>query len=110
MSGKVSGRVFRGSHQRGGALTVLLAVADHANEKGECWPSIARLAAFARIEERHAKKLLADLKESGELTIFPGKGKKTANGQWTNFYRIELTALTNTVGTKRGALQNTPSE
>ena len=104
MSGKISGRVFRGSHQKGAALMMMLAIADHANDRGECWPSIARLAEFCRFEERYAKRVLAELKDSGELTIVTGAGSTTANGQRTSRYRINLDRLTNVVGAKRGGL------
>lgn len=47
------------------ALLVLLALADHANDAGECWPSYPRLAQRARTSERHVRRVMLDLEERG---------------------------------------------
>jgi hypothetical protein len=75
------------SQHTGSALLMLLAVADHANADGMCWPSIPRLADMVRVSERQAKRLIADLVESGELAIKQGGGRGN-----TNVYCVTLVA------------------
>jgi hypothetical protein len=47
---------------------LLLAIADHANEKGVCWPSVARLAWKTGYSRRQIQYKLAELRASGCLT------------------------------------------
>lgn len=47
------------------AKGVLNALADHADEQGRSWPSVARLALFTGCDERTARKALAKLVELG---------------------------------------------
>jgi len=68
--------VWDNSKQTGSALLMLLAIADHANDDGVCWPSVKRLAARCRVQERQAKKLIKQLEESGELIVERGIGRK----------------------------------
>ena len=58
MSIKWSGMVWHNSQQTGSGLLVLLAIADHANDDGICWPSVARLARMARVSERQCQRLI----------------------------------------------------
>lgn len=44
---------------------VALALADFANEKGECWPSISALIQNTGIKERTVRGAISDLKKSG---------------------------------------------
>ena len=75
MSVKIMSKVWEESRQSGSALLMLLAIADHANDDGVCWPSIATLAAKARVQERQARNLIAHLAEAGELQIQHGRGR-----------------------------------
>lgn len=77
--------VWNHSQQTGSALLMLLAIADHANADGVCWPSIPRLAAMVRVSERQAKRLILQLQESGELEIESRRGRGH-----TNFYYVTL--------------------
>lgn len=48
---------------------VLLALADSANEKGECWPSIEEVAKKASLSDRAVQKCLKHLVEGGHVSI-----------------------------------------
>ena len=84
MSIKWSGMVWHNSQQTGSGLLVLLAIADHANDDGICWPSVARLARMARVSERQCQRLISQLVNAGELAVERGgHGPKS-----TTVYRI----------------------
>lgn len=61
-------------------LLILLAMADHANDNGVCWPSIPTLAQRARISERQTQRVIQWLIHHGyvEITI-KGNGKGHSN-------------------------------
>ena len=67
MSVKIMARVWAHSQQKGGELLVMLALADFANDTGECWPSIPVLAQKARLSDRQTMRVLNTLQSSGEL-------------------------------------------
>ena len=79
MSIKVMTSVWEQSKQENGRLLLLLALADHANDDGVCWPSILRLAQRIRRKERQTKRLVAELMESGELFRVQGVGRGNTN-------------------------------
>lgn len=57
-------------------LLLLLALADFANEDGQCWPSIPRLAKRGRISERQAQRVMQWLVEEKYVQIVQkGKGR-----------------------------------
>ena len=61
-------------------LLVMLALSDHANDDGVCWPSIKSLAKKSRISTRQAKRVVKDLVERGYVRIAEkggGRGKTT---------------------------------
>jgi hypothetical protein len=88
MSIKWSGMVWHNSQQTGSALLVLLAIADHANDDGICWPSVARLARMARVSERQCQRLISQLVDAGELAVERGgHGPKS-----TTVYRMLVLA------------------
>ncbi len=72
-------RVWDESIHNGTALLLLLAIADHANDDGLCWPSVATLAAKARVQERQAQNLIAQLEASGELVVRRGHGRRNTS-------------------------------
>jgi len=76
---------WRNSRQKGGALLVVLALADYADDNGLSWPSIERLASKARLSDRQTQAVLRDLATAGEIAIERGRGPKGANR-----YRILL--------------------
>lgn len=54
---------------------VLLALADCANDEGECWPSIATIGRKACIGERSVQRSIQSLKDAGHLTRNEVNGK-----------------------------------
>jgi hypothetical protein len=53
----------------GSRLVILLSLADHANDAGECWPSIERIATRVRLSPRNVMRQLDELERIGYLTI-----------------------------------------
>lgn len=64
---------------------VALALADHANDQGLCWPSIDRIAKKARLSSRQVKRILQDLEAKGLLVV----NRKHGRNQ-TNQYRLSI--------------------
>lgn len=87
MSIKIIDSVWEHSQQQGSALLMLLAIADIADEYGEAYPGVQRLADKTRMTVRNAQLVLNKLLESGELVIDYQNGVETGNGK-TNRYRI----------------------
>lgn len=61
--------VWKYSEHSGGALLMLLAYADYANDDGECWPKMQSIAAKSRLSIRQSKRVKSILLESGELKV-----------------------------------------
>ncbi len=93
MSIKVMSHVWENSKQKGTALLLLLALADMADENGDCYPSTERLAKKARVDVRSAQRTIKRLIEDGELIVFEKQGMPGHTGQKTNLYRIVLTTI-----------------
>lgn len=74
MSVDVMAWVWKHSPEKGSALLLLLAIADHANDAGVAYPSIARLADKTRLSERNTQYLINKLVESGAIQIQKGAG------------------------------------
>lgn len=81
--------VWKHSTQKGSALLMMLALADYADENGECWPSLTTLARKARMGKRNVQKILDRLEAAGDITTLPGEGGNTRTGK-TNRYRINM--------------------
>ena len=79
MSIYVISSVWRNGPEKQGHLLVLLALADYANDEGECWPSIASIAQKARMTERGTQKILRQLEAEGWVKITTGNGRKGCN-------------------------------
>jgi hypothetical protein len=58
MSIAASAWVWENSLTKGSEKLVLLALADYANEAGQCWPSIATIARRCGLERRYIIDLL----------------------------------------------------
>lgn len=54
---------------------ILLALADHANEDGEAWPSIATLSRRTGLAERTVQRNLRELELKGYLSISEARGR-----------------------------------
>ncbi len=77
--------VWERSRQSGGALLVLLAIADHADDAGCAFPSVGTLAKKARLTERQTWNVIRELRATGELAVETGGGRGRSNR-----YRITL--------------------
>ncbi|MFC3688931.1 helix-turn-helix domain-containing protein [Aquipuribacter hungaricus] len=66
-----------------GDVLLMLALADHANDDGACFPSINRLARRTRSSASTVRRHLRSLREAGRLTIDAREGT-------SNLYRIVL--------------------
>jgi hypothetical protein len=81
--------VWEASCHKESVLLTLLALADYADENGQCWPSIEQLATRCRLSKRQVQRNLITLEESGELfKVERGSGR----GRTSN-YRLNLGAL-----------------
>lgn len=70
---------------------VLLALADHANDCGECWPSVSLLMQRAYVGERTVQRALQSLENSGFIAR---ERRQRENGSDTsNLYRLMLTKV-----------------
>jgi len=69
--------------------SVLLTLADYANDAGQCWPSQDRLALESRVTRRTVQAVLPKLQAYGFLaTATPRRGRSVT------VYQLELAALT----------------
>ncbi len=82
MSIKVMTEVWDSSSAKGSARLVLLSLADHANDEGYCYPSIARLARKSVLSERNVQLVLGELEARGELVRLLGTGRGHVNQYW----------------------------
>lgn len=82
-------RVWAESVHSGTDLLMMLAIADFADDDGNAYPSVGTLAQKCRTTPRHVNRILAVLRESGELEIRLNEGPKG-----TNRYRIALKGVT----------------
>lgn len=87
MSIKRMAEVWENSPEKGGALLVLLALADYANDEGVCWPSMATLAHKARMDERNVRRIVGKLTKSGELELVERGGLEKGRPR-ANRYRV----------------------
>lgn len=88
MSVRTSAAVWERSQHSGTHLLMLLAIGDFADDEGRAYPSVPTLARKCRMKERNARYILAELVDSGELSIQRGKGPRGSN-----VYRIKLDLL-----------------
>jgi len=61
------------------ARLVLLALADHADDTGRCYPSIARLCRRTGLSERAAQTNIKKMVDAGYIRIVTGGGKGNTN-------------------------------
>lgn len=64
-------------HMRPTQKAVLIALADHANDLGQCWPSIPTLCERTCFSRRAVIAAIAGLESSGVLTADRSKGRHT---------------------------------
>lgn len=68
---------------------VLVALADRANDDGECWPGYASLAEKCSMSERNVMRIVASLETKNLLSITTRKDAEN-NRQKTNIYRLNV--------------------
>lgn len=71
--------VWQHSKQEGGALLVMLALADYADDQGYSFPAVSTLARKARLSERQTQRVLKLLVEAGEIKVLPNEGRAGSN-------------------------------
>jgi hypothetical protein len=81
MSNKALDYVFTHSKTKGSARVLMLAIADMANDDGECWPGKARLEKKVNVTLRNVIKLIQECERLGELAV-------TERPDTTNRYAI----------------------
>jgi hypothetical protein len=72
----------------GNGKVVLLALADHANERGICWPSISLLMQRAHVGERTVQRVIQSLEDAGFITR--ERRQRENGGDTSNLYRLML--------------------
>ncbi len=79
MSIKIMTEVWEYAQAKGSELLLLLAIADHADDKGKAYPSLQRLAHKTRLSKRNVQYLLKRLQELGLVQIQRGAGPRGCN-------------------------------
>lgn len=87
-------KVFDHSAHQGTELLMLLVLADYSDDQGYSYPSVSTLALKCRTTPRHAKRLIANLVDGGELEVREGAGPMVRGGR-LNLYRVCLDVLAN---------------
>ena len=96
MSIKIMNEVWQNAPVKDGALIVLLALADWADDDGECFPLIGQIATKSRMSERNVKRVLSALEEGGLIArsgTIGGRGKRPSYIVKTDFGEPELPFL-----------------
>ena len=89
MSNKALNHVWNNSTTKGSERVVLLAIADMANDNGDCFPGVGHIAAKANLTSRHTSTILRKLEKNGEIIIVDNSGCKTSSG-YTNLYTLVM--------------------
>lgn len=68
-------------------IMILLLLADHADEKWECWPSLALLCHHSRFSERTVRSSIRALRDKGVLSVREQRSQATG-ARLENRYRL----------------------
>ncbi|MBM3603585.1 MAG: helix-turn-helix domain-containing protein [Alphaproteobacteria bacterium] len=79
MSIKIMSAVFESETLGPTERLIMLALADHADDAGRCYPSISRLCQRTGLGERAVQNNLKALVAKGHVTIVPNAGQGLAN-------------------------------
>lgn len=82
--------VLDGHPSKGAQRLVMIALANHANDEGECWPKVATIAREANLNEQHTRRCLADLEAAGWITrvINGADSRRVRSNRRANLYRL----------------------
>ena len=61
--------VWKNSKAKSTKLLLMLALADHADDDGYCWPRIETLAHKIRMSSRSVRRFVQELEQQGELLV-----------------------------------------
>lgn len=79
MSVRIMSAVFESKTLGPTERLVMLALADHSDDAGRCYPSNARLCERTGLSERAVRNNIRALEQSGHLTVLIGVGQGGAN-------------------------------
>jgi len=79
MSVKIMSAIFESETLGPTERLIMLALADHADDSGRCYPSMQRLCKRTGLSDRAIQKNIKDLTEAGYLTVIPQAGQGGAN-------------------------------
>jgi hypothetical protein len=83
LSIKIMSWVWENSPYEGSALLIHLALADHANDDGTCWPSQTGIAGKARCSDRYVRQVTSQMIDDGLLQI-----EVSSNGRTNHRYKV----------------------
>jgi hypothetical protein len=84
MSIKIMSAVWEREDLDASERLVMLSLADHSDDEGVCYPSIARLAKRTSMSDRGVQKVLVRLQERGFLRVEIGAGRSGSNRYFVN--------------------------
>lgn len=93
MSIRVMTAVWERAPYRGGALIVLLALADWADDAGYCFPAIPSIAKKSRLTIRQVSNLLKKFKKDGAVSIEAGGGRGSSNRYLINLEKLSMKSV-----------------
>ena len=102
MSIRIMSRVWDHADSSLGELLVFLALADHANDKGFCWPGVEGLAKKSRLSERQTRYILRSLEAKGYIKTLIQQGPRGCN-----MYEITLGEGAVSAPPREGAVSDT---
>lgn len=73
----------------GNAKLVLLALADHANDEGDCWPGVKTISLKTGFSESTVRRLISRLVDEGYLSVSPYFDPDSGR-QVSNFYSLNF--------------------
>lgn len=79
MSIELMSKIWKCGPPETGARFVLLALADHANDDGVCYPSAARIAEKCCMSVRGVRRLVKQLADGGWITVDGNAGPRGCN-------------------------------
>lgn len=82
--------VLEHSTSKGAQRLVMISLANHADERGEAWPSVQRIADESNSSVAYVKRALADLETAGHITkdVNAAPDSRMRGDRKTNLYRI----------------------